>query len=191
MLPRDDFERERLASFLTTDLYNLNVEWIRSLYVSVSMNEAIRINGRRIVIGRKHQTKDDAILYAIGQLSRADARLRWIDERSRFFEPSWSSVNTLPRLATILNFPEKNKINTSIAAARDAINSLRVARNYYAHRNMDSRKAFFGEMDNLFGWTELESPSIAILNRNVGVFPSAFLFWLNDCERVNREVCEL
>ena len=131
----NDFDRERLASFATIDLHNSTSEWIRRYYVSVSMNRAIRRNGRKITIGRKHQSSDDAILYAIRNVGSQNSAQKWIDSPSRFFEPNWGGTNVLPRLASILNFPDKNNITTSLSAARDMFKTLRVARNYYAHRN--------------------------------------------------------
>jgi hypothetical protein len=188
-LPIDDFERERLAGHLTIELHNLNSEWIRRYYIEVSTNKAIRVNGRRIVIGMKQQSADDAISYAIWKISGADKRSRWIAERNRFYEPSWGSVNTLPRLAVMLNFPDRNKITTALSAARDSLGLLRLARNYYAHRNIDTRAAFFAEMHNRFNLQPFNAPSAGILNRRVGAFSNVFLFWLNDLERVNAEVC--
>jgi hypothetical protein len=190
-LPRNDFERERLATFLTTDLYNLNAEWIRSYYILVSTNQAIKKSGRKIVISQKQKSSDDAISYAIEQLNGTQAKTRWLTEKSRFFEPNWGSINTLPRLAGMLNFPDKNQISTSMSAARDSIKSLRVARNYYAHRNVNSRTVLWDQLEDLFGWTAFESPSVVILNRQIGAFSSVFMFWINECERVNLEVCDL
>src|SRR6202035_4607800 len=111
-LPVGDFDRERLTTFLTIDLLNLNTEWIRRYYISVSMNEALKRNGKKIIIGRKHQSAEDAISYAIDKINGADAKSRWIARPTRFFEPSWASVNTLPLLANMLNFPDKHTIST-------------------------------------------------------------------------------
>jgi hypothetical protein len=190
-LAADDFDRERLTTFLTIDLFNLNTEWIRHYYVSVSMNQAVKKNGRKIIIGRKHQTVVDAISYAIDKLNSADAKMRWMADPTRFFEPSWASVNTLPRLANMLEFPDKHTISTSISAGRDAVTTLRAARNFYAHRNVESRKALSNELENMLGWKSFESPSIEILNRRIGPFSNVFSFWLDDSERVIREVCDL
>src|SRR4051794_11590209 len=93
-LPIDDFEKERLACYLTIELHNLNSEWIRRYYLEVSTNKAIRVNGRRIVIGNKQQSADEAISYAIWKISGPDERSKWTAERSRFYEPTWGSVNT-------------------------------------------------------------------------------------------------
>ena len=110
-------------------------------------------------------------------------------EKTRFFEPSWNSVNTLPQLAAILNFPDKIEIGTSIAAGRDAINTLRAARNYYAHRNIDNRSVFRSQLEQMFLWKDFQIPSEDIFNRRLGAFPNLFAFWLDDSERINREVC--
>src|SRR4051794_24356230 len=112
-LPTHDFEKERLATFLTIDLYNLNVEWIRLYYLSVSTNQALRKNGRKIIIGHKQQSNQDAVSYAIWRLNGADARSKWLAGPTRFHEPSWVSVNTLPQLAVALNFPDRIAIGTS------------------------------------------------------------------------------
>jgi hypothetical protein len=189
-LPPDDFERERLTTFLTMELYNLNAEWIRHYYISVSMNQAVRKDGRRIVIGRKHQSREDAIAYAIEKLSGASAKAKWLANPTRFFEPSWNSINTLPRLAIMLNFPDRNQISTSISAARDSLNSLRTARNYYAHRNTDTRNLLIHHLRDVFGPAKVQNPSAEILNRRVGAFSNIFGFWLNDCRRINVEVCD-
>ena len=190
-LPVGDFDRERLTTFLTIDLLNLNTEWIRRYYISVSMNEALKRNGKKIIIGRKHQSAEDAISYAIDKINGADAKSRWIARPTRFFEPSWASVNTLPLLANMLNFPDKHTISTSISAGRDAITTLQAARNYYAHRNVESREALSDQLEAMLGWRTFESPSIEILNRRIGAFSNIFSFWLDDSERVNREVCDL
>lgn len=190
-LSQFDFERERLAAFLTIDLYNLNSEWIRRYYVGVSTNQAIRKSGRRIVIGRKHQNVDEAISYAIDKINSPDAKLKWLSTPSRFFEPSWNAVNTLPQLAAMLNFPDRNTITTSISAGRDAISTLRAARNYYAHRSIDTRRLLWLQLADVFGWDSFKVPSVDILNRKFGPFPNLFSFWLDDCARVNDEICNL
>jgi len=189
-MPPDDFNRERLATFLILELHNLNAEWIRRYYVSVSMNTALKRNGRRIVIGRKHLSASDAISYAIERLNGSDARLRWVRNPSRFLEPNWNAVNTLPQLATLLNFPDKNAISTSIPAARDMSNSLRAARNYYAHRCVETRKVLWSELEDRFGWTTFRNPSVEILNRRIGAWSNLFSFWLDESARINREVCD-
>jgi hypothetical protein len=186
----DDFNRERFATFLIVELHNLNAEWIRRYYVSVSMNTALRKNGKRIIIGRKHLSVADAISYAIEKVNGSDAKLRWMRNPNRFLEPSWNAVNTLPQLANFLNFPDKNAISTSIAAARDMSSSLRAARNYYAHRCVDTRKAFWNELEDRFGWAALRSPSIEILDRRMGSSSNLFSFWLDESARINREVCD-
>ena len=190
-LPLHDFEKERLASFVCVDLFNLNSEWMRHYYLGVSTNTAVRINGRKIVIGRKHQNPAEAISYAIDKFVSADAKLKWTMEKTRFFEPSWNSVNLLPQLAAMLGFPDRFEIGTSIGAGRDALNTLRSARNYYSHRNADNRSAFRAQLDRTFSWTKFQSPSEDIFNRKLGMFPNLFAFWLDDSERINREVCEV
>lgn len=191
LLPASDFEKERLATFLAIDLYNLNAEWMRLYYIGVSTNQAFRKNGKRIIIGRKHQNIEDAISYAIEKTKSSDAKLKWLSTPLRFFEPSWNAVNTLPQLATVLNFPDKNAIATSITAGRDAISTLRAARNFYAHRNIDTRRLFWLQLADVLGWDSFEMPSADILNRRIGQFPNLFSFWLDDCARVNSEICDL
>jgi hypothetical protein len=190
-MPGRDFNKERLATFLTIDLYNLNTEWIRRYYISVSMNEAFRKNGTKIIIGRKHLSVSDAVTYAIDRLNGPDAKLKWVANPSRFFEPSWAAVNTLPQLATFLNFPDKREISTAIAAGRDAASTLRAARNYYAHRSVDARKTLLQELEDKFGWSTFQNPSWEILNRRMGSSLNVFSFWLDESARINREVCDL
>ena len=189
-LPLSDFERERLACFAVLELSNLNAEWLRRYYVAVSMNEAVKLNGRRITIGRKHQDIDEAIAFAIDKIVGSDAKLKWLAQKTRFLEPNWSAVNTLPRLASMLNFPDKNVVGTAIAAGRDAINTLRAARNFYAHRNIDTKLSVAGQLNDMLHWGPFGLPSEEIFNCRVGAFSSLFSFWLDDGLRVNKEVCE-
>jgi hypothetical protein len=184
-------DRERLASFATIELSNLNSEWMRRYYIAVSMNEAVRVNGRKIVIGRKQPTVDDAVLHAIGILNGTEARQRWINSRSRILEPNWSSTNTLPQLSKVMVFPHSIAITTAVAAGRDATNTLRAARNYYAHRNIDSRADLRQTFQDALGWTGFRSPSIEIFNQRYGSFPSVFAYWLAEGERISKEICEI
>jgi len=189
-ISRANSERERLASFATIELGNVCSEWMRRYYIAVSMNQAVRINGRKIVIGRKHTSVNDAVLHAIGKLNGSEARQRWIDSPSRFLEPNWSGTNTLPRLSKEMAFPDSVAIATAVAAGRHATNSLRAARNYYAHRNIDSRADLRQALQDALGWTDFRSPSIEFFGRRYGSFPSVFAYWLAECERVSKEICE-
>lgn len=183
------FDREKYAAFSVIELLSLSAEWVRHYYLGVSMNEAIRKDGRRIIIGRKHRTVEDAIIYAISNSRGQEARQQWLRDRSRFFEPSWASESTLPHLAKILNFPQHASISASFIAASKAYRTMRITRNYFAHRNVDSWQQFRSAAQAQIAFGNLHASEI-IFNVPLQGYNNLFAAWIDAVDIVSNDVCD-
>lgn len=127
----DNFEKRRLASYVTIEMTNCWALYVRCLYLSI-MTGAKSRRGSAISVGTGLVASEQEALVKATSLFNPRVNPRKIKPRD---EPDWFHPSILTRLASTFGFSNFSEIARAFSYQTRAFEYGPTFRNYYAHKS--------------------------------------------------------
>jgi hypothetical protein len=149
-----------IVSFCMLEAVDLLGSFVRALYVSSALG-ALRGNNRTITCARSFHSATEAFAYAAAWRFLRRFPGRAPPRYKREDEPAWHRLNNIRNLASDLSLSNEAAILLALARAGGSIDDLIALRNYFAHRNGESKTLAVGVLYR-YAITPAESIEVSI-----------------------------
>lgn len=179
-------EIESSATALTIDLLNYWQNVARAYFVSCSLG-ALTVTGTPVWSRSFVATESVAVAVAI-RAAGLRRQPRQDGTWHRRSEPTWASPDVLVSSAWSAHLTNASVIESAFQGGFDVFGDLPVFRNYFAHRNRETRAAAM-QLAPKYGVGANEKPSSVLSQVPVGGGPSVLETWIGDIRTTVEYLC--
>lgn len=137
---------DRLLTYVAIQALNEWADFVRAFLMSC-VSGASRANGATVSVSVAAARRIPEMM-RIARHIQSNGRVNAIPRRRRD-EPRWHDVRLLVDLAARIGLSNQSEISAAVSTGSPVFSTMPVVRNFYAHRNMDSKSAALSSLNNL------------------------------------------
>ena len=178
---------DRLVTYIVIQTLTEWAEFIRAFLISC-IGGATRKDGSSVTVGMATARRQSEMMRIALEIQTRGAR-RGRAPRGRWDEPSWHSTKLLVPLVAKIGLSNESTITGAVSTGSAVFTALPTVRNFYAHRNADSRGVALAELHRL-AVPAYRHPTLSLLAAPAGLSNPLIVEWVSDLHVSVELMCE-
>lgn len=177
---------DRLLTYVALQTLTEWAEFVRAFLISCSSG-ATRRNGAAVTVAMAAARRTPEMMRIALEIQTCGRKKNV--PRGRWDEPSWHSVRLLVPLVARIGLSNEAIITGAVSTGSAVFSGLPIVRNFYAHRNSDSRTIVLAELHRL-AVPAYPHPTLSLLATPAGSSNPLIVEWVSDLHASVDLMCE-